>query len=168
VDQIAELCGFRRPRRFDIDIRNSDILFEDNAEGYVARFGNGFRVKIKSPTYLRIHRLLNHLSPKGVVELIRGKEYGTTVSQLPKEIAKDFDDVRAHVQGIYNDIYTNACSNLASVIEVGPSRKDQALWIQSNVPNSECGFVFALLDDKEIEDKIWKLVLEKVKGSQDT
>lgn len=167
VDQIAELCGFRRPKRYDIDIRHSDIFFEDNSEGYVARFGNGFRVKIKSPTYLRIHRLLNHLSPKGVVELIRGKEYRVTVQQLPQEIAKDFDDVRAHVQGIYNAIFTAAFENLRRLREevgVNQSRKVYAEWIIANVPNMETGFVFALLDDKDIEDKVWKLVLEKVQN----
>jgi RNA ligase len=164
VDQIAELCGFRRPRRYDIDLRG-DIPFEENSEGYVARFGDGTRVKIKSPTYLRIHRLLNHLSPKGVVELIRGHEYGATVSQLPKEIAKDFDDIRAYVQSVYNEIYNHAHINHNAVMKqigVNQPRKKYAEWIIDNVPNAETGFVFALLDGKDIEDKVWKLVLEKV------
>jgi len=165
VDQIAELCGFRRPKRYDIDIR-CDIDFEDNHEGYVCRFGNGFRVKVKSPSYLRVHRILNHLSPKGVVELIRGKEYGSVVEQLPKEIAKDFDDVRAHVQGMFNTILTSAYENLTRLQDkmgANKSRKDYAEWIQSYVASAERGFVFALLDGKDIEDKAWKMVLEKVK-----
>jgi RNA ligase len=165
VDQIAQACGFRRPKRYDIDLQG-EIPFEDNHEGYVARFGNGFRVKIKSPVYLRIHRILNHLSPKGVVELMRGKEYGPTVAQLPKEIAKDFDDVRAHVQGLYNTLFFAAHDRrdiLLSELGENSSRKEKAAWIQDNVPNAECGFVFALLDGKDIEDKVWKLVLEKVK-----
>lgn len=165
VDQMAGLCGFRRPRRYDIDLRG-DIPFEENTEGYVARFGNGFRVKVKSPTYLRIHRLLNYLSPKGVIELIRGSEYGATVKQLPDSIACDFDDVRAHVQGMYNEIFTRAHENLNEMLtRLGKhaNRKVYAEWIQLYVHNAETGFVFALLDDKDIEDKIWKLVLQKVK-----
>jgi len=166
VDQIAERCGFRRPKRYDIDLRG-EIPFEDNSEGYVCRFGNGFRVKVKSPTYLRIHRLLNHLSPKGVVELIRGHEYRSTVEQLPKELAKDFDDVRAHVQGMFNTILADAHGYLNQMLEgVGTNvhRKLYAEWIQAKVPNAECGFVFALLDGKDIDDKVWKLVLEKVQN----
>ncbi len=165
VDQIAELCGFRRPRTYDIDLRG-DVPFDANSEGYVARFGNGFRVKVKSPTYLRIHRLLDCLSPKGVIELIRGSEYGSTVKQLPKAIACDFDDVRAHVQGMYDRIFTDAYENLNRIeCELGANalRKTQALWIQKNVANAECGFVFALLDDKDIENNIWKLVMQQVK-----
>lgn len=165
VDQIAKLCGFRRPQRYDIDLR-SEIPFEDNAEGYVARFESGLRVKVKSPAYLRIHRLLNYLSPKGVIELIRGKEYRATIQQLPKELAKDFDDVRAHVQGIFNRILTDAHTNLGmmkATIGENMPRKDYAAWIQTHVTNAECGFVFALLDGKDIEEKVWKLVLETVK-----
>jgi len=165
VDQIAELCGFRRPRRYDIDLRG-EIPFDENSEGYVARFESGLRVKIKSPTYLRIHRLLNYLSPKGVVELIRGSEYGATVKQLPKAIACDFDDVRAHVQGMYDNLYARAYGSLNTmkhVVGENQPRKAYALWVQEYVENTECGFVFALLDNKDIEDKIWKLVLQQVK-----
>lgn len=164
VDRIAEACGFTRPKRYDISLRE-EIPFEDNHEGYVARFGNGFRVKIKSPAYLRVHRILNHLSPKGVIDLIRGKEYGVTISQLPKELAKEFDDLRAFVQGIYNEILTNAHARLNLMLEEVPDnslRKQYAIWVSKNVPNAESGFVFALLDGKDIEDKIWRLVLERV------
>jgi len=165
VDQVAEVCNFRRPQRYDINIAG-EIEWEENTEGYVARFGCGLRVKVKSPTYLRIHRLLNYLSPKGVVDLIRGREYGVTVKQLPPAIARDFDDVRAHVQGIHNRIFTDAHASrnrMLSEIGENQSRKTYALWVQDNVPNRECGLVFALLDEKEIEEKVWKLVLEEVK-----
>jgi len=165
VDQIASMCGFRRPKRYNIDLR-SEIPFEENSEGYVARFENGLRVKIKSPTYLRIHRLLNYLSPKGVIDLIRGREYGVTVKQLPAAIACDFDDIRAYVQGLRDGLYTRASDCLSRMItEVGENRprKDYAMWLQANALNSEIGYVFALLDGKDIEDKLWKSVLEQVK-----
>jgi RNA ligase len=165
VDQIAELCGFRRPKRYDIDLRG-DIPFDENSEGYVARFENGLRVKVKSPTYLRIHRLLDHLSPKGVVELIRGREYRTVLEVLPKDIAKDFDDVRAHVQGMHDRILTDAHQNISTMLNtlgMNLPRKQYAEWVAENVANAEAGFVFALLDNKDIEDRIWKLVLEQVK-----
>lgn len=168
VDQIAERGGFSRPKRYDINLRD-EIPFEENSEGYVCRFGNGLRVKVKSPTYVRIHRVLNRMSPRGVVELIRGHEYGTTVQQLPKEIAKDFDDIRALVQGMYNTIFTNAQDNIKDLYEgVGPdaSRKSYATWVQENLIPREQGFVFALLDNKDIEDKIWSLVLERIKDGK--
>jgi len=166
VDQIAEMCGFRRPRLYDFKL-DGDLPFEDNHEGFVVRFESGFRLKVKSPTYLRIHRLLNHLSPKGVIELVRGKEYGATVKQLPAAIAADFDDIRAYVQSLHDKLLTDSYERMRTLLGtpgVGDaSRKAQAQWIIDNVPNAETGFVFGLLDGKDIEDKIWTLVLHKVK-----
>lgn len=163
VDQIAEKCGFKRPRRYNIDLRG-DIPFEENAEGYVARFASGRRVKVKSPAYLRVHRLLNYMSPKGVIELIRGKEYRPTVEQLPTSIARDFDDIRAYVQTMHDKLRIEAEDIVARVPQ--GDRKTQALWIQANAPKDLTGIVFALLDKKSIGDKIWRMVLEKVKDEK--
>lgn len=163
VDQIAAKCGFRRPRRYNIDLR-TEIPFEENAEGYVARFASGLRVKVKSPAYLRVHRLLNHMSPKGVIDLIRGHEYRATLDQLPKSIAEQFDDIRAYVQQMHDRLRVEA-ENIASRIPSG-DRKTQALWIQANTPNALVGVVFALLDKKSVSDKLWKMVLEKVKDEK--
>ena len=163
VDQIAEKCGFRRPRRYNIDLRG-EIPFEENAEGYVARFASGRRVKVKSPAYLRVHRLLNYMSPKGVIDLIRGNEYGVTVKQLPQGIQQDFDDIRAYVQQMHDRLRIEA-EDIAMRIPEG-DRKTQALWIQANTPNVLTGVVFGLLDRKNMNDKLWKIVLEKVKDEK--
>jgi RNA ligase len=163
VDQIAEKCGFRRPRRYNVDLRG-EIPFEENAEGYVARFASGRRVKVKSPAYLRVHRLLNYMSPKGVIELIRGKEFGVTLLELPKGIQQDFDDIRAYVQTMHDKLRIEAEDIVARIPE--GDRKTKALWIQANTPNVLTGIVFGLMDAKPMNDKIWKIVLDKVKDEQ--
>jgi len=160
VDQIAAKCGFPRPRRCNVDI-HSDISFPDNEEGYVVLFENGLRVKVKSPGYLRIHRLLNYMTPKGVIELIRGKEYRAMLDSLPPSIARDFDDIRAAVQCQFDKLKADAHANLFAMhclVGEHAARKDQALWIQANVAPEKRGLVFALLDTKDIEDGLWRLV----------
>lgn len=164
VDKIAEKCGFRRPRRYNIDIR-SNIPFEENEEGFVCRFESGLRIKIKSPAYVRVHRLLNYMSPKGVIDLIRGKEYGVTLNLLPKNIAKDFDDIRAYVTQLYDEISVRVHDAYNS-IPTDITRKAQAHLIQENVRREEWGLVFSLLDKKDIKDGIWKLVQQKVKDEK--
>lgn len=166
VDQVALMCGFRRPKRYNFDLYG-EIPFNENEEGYVVRFQSGLRVKVKSPTYLRIHRLLNYMTPVGVIELIRGKEYGTTLKQLPDYIQRDMDDIRAYVQSMHDTILRNAHTNFNSMVSSlsdSRPRKDYALWIQANVPKEERGLVFLIIDNKDIEDSIWKLVIEKVKN----
>ena len=101
-----------------------------------------------------------------MIELIRGKEYGVTVKQLPDAIASDFDDVRAYVQQMHDTLLSAAWDRLRTLRGThGPTtaRKYLAEWIIDNVPADETGFVFSLLDEKDIEDKIWKLVQQRVK-----
>lgn len=164
VDLIATACGFRRPRRYNVDLRN-EIPFEENAEGYVARFASGLRVKVKSPAYLRVHRLLNYMSPKGVIELICGKEYGPTLRDLPKGTQQDFDDIRAYVQNKHDALRIQA-EDIVARIPAVEDRKTKALWIQANTPNELTGVVFGMMDQKDMDYKLWKIVLEKVKDEQ--
>jgi hypothetical protein len=105
------------------------------------------------------------MSPKGVVELIRGSEYGSTIRKVPDYIARDFDDIRAAVQNMYDEIMMYVGERLrAMYAELGDeaSRKDYAMWIAANVQNSRAGFVFGVMDGKDISDKIWKRVIEEM------
>lgn len=164
VDQLCDMAGFYRPRRYNIDMKG-EIPFTDNEEGYVVRFESGLRIKVKSPAYVRVHRLLNYMSPKGVIDLIRGKEYGVTLLQLPKVIQQDFDDIRAYVTRLYDEIKVRAYDAHNSIPK-DLTRKAQAHLIQKNVRREEWGLVFSLLDDKDIKDNIWKLVQQKVKDEK--
>lgn len=168
VDQIAEQCGFRRPRRFEISaeqLQRADIPFQDNEEGYVIRFGNGVRVKVKSPRYMQLHRLLDNCSPKRIVALIQGREYGVVISQLPKKLAVRFDDIRAMVQRYHDEIITIAYAkhtDMLAALGSNATRKQYALWIQENVEKSIRGLIFNLLDNKEIDHHVWKIVTDRI------
>lgn len=158
VDQIAHQGRFKRPRYYTIDPLNA--AFEENTEGYVVRYENGFRLKIKSPIYSQIHKLLGYLSPKGVIELLQGKEYGITIKQLPPAIAKSFDDIRGIVTGKYYE-FTNEVERLFTLVPEG-TKKDKALWVQTNVPRFLQGQVFAKINGKDISYKMWNIVLENL------
>jgi RNA ligase len=169
VTKIAEAAGFKRPKRYSFsfeELCSGEPPFEsDLLEGFVVHFDeDNQRVKIKDPRYLRIHKLLGHLSPKGVIDLIRGKEYRGLLAELPKDLQANFDDVRAQVQKIYYEIKYDA-EDLSKKIPRGPNvtRKDQALWIQANSDPEQTGLLYSLLDNKDIEDNVWKLVARKLK-----
>lgn len=164
VDRLAEISNFRRPERYDFDLQG-DIPFEENSEGYVCLFDSGLRIKVKSPTYVRIHRLLNYLSPKGVIELLQGREYRVTLQSLPSNIARDFDDIRAQVQLEYSKV-VHRCEFVLSMMPQGLPRKEQAFYILANTPKDETGVTFGLLDKKDVSEGIWKLVLNKFKDEK--
>lgn len=64
-------------------------------EGFVVRFGNGERVKIKGAEYCRIHKLIASMTPLSVWEaLVAGDDLEKWRQQLPEEMWEDFDFIR--------------------------------------------------------------------------
>lgn len=59
---------------------------ESNAEGYVLRFDNGMRVKVKHDEYVRLHRILTGTTARTVWEYVStGQSIGELVSHVPDE-----------------------------------------------------------------------------------
>jgi RNA ligase len=170
IDRIIKFYGassrfrtFSRPKRYD-HTALGNMPFEENAEGYVVRFKSGLRVKIKSPLYVRIHRLLEYVSPKRVLALVRGlDQYGETAdgvaAALPGHLRGEFDDIRALLTQRHHSITTTAkFKHFLLSHETFTTRKEKALWIKANVPRGIDSLVFSLLDDRDINDQAWKLV----------
>ncbi|MHB1954730.1 MAG: RNA ligase [Sulfobacillus sp.] len=63
-------------------------------EGWVVRYDNGLRVKIKGEEYLKIHSMLNNLTPLHVWESMRdGHDVWAAKKELPEEFWLDFDNL---------------------------------------------------------------------------
>ena len=54
-------------------------------EGWVLRWPDGFRVKVKTTEYLDLHRLIMDLTPKRIHEALIAGTYLTYLAQLPEE-----------------------------------------------------------------------------------
>lgn len=63
-------------------------------EGWVLRFDDGYRLKIKGAEYLRLHRMLSNLTPLSIWDMLRsGQELITYRQELPEEFWADFDSI---------------------------------------------------------------------------
>jgi len=63
-------------------------------EGFVVRFENGYRLKIKSSEYCRIHRIISNLSPLAIWESMMNKDNLDLIrKELPEEILVDMDTI---------------------------------------------------------------------------
>ena len=76
----------------------ADLPMSKNMEGYVVVFDNDFRVKIKNPWYLRIHKALDSRTLKRILDLVEGGEWRAFWDALPKELQKEFDDLYAQIR----------------------------------------------------------------------
>jgi hypothetical protein len=62
-------------------------LIDNNAEGFVVRFSNGDRMKIKGEEYLRLHKIMPSVSTTGIWEMLSN---GDDVNELLKDVPDEF------------------------------------------------------------------------------
>lgn len=75
-------------------------------EGFVVRFDNGFRVKIKGDEYCRIHKIISHLSPLSLWEVMNteGKVDSFYIQQIPEEYREEFEPIVSRLENQYYQV----------------------------------------------------------------
>ena len=75
-----------------------------NNEGFVVRFSNGYRIKIKSQEYCRVHRLISNCTPLAIWDMLRNNDNLDIIRiDLPEEHQKDFDNIIGLLQKQFDD-----------------------------------------------------------------
>jgi RNA ligase len=75
-------------------LKKAEIL-PSSEEGWVVRFDNGYRIKIKSSEYLKVHRLVSNCTPLAVWDMLRScMDIEPIIQQLPEEFARDIKSIR--------------------------------------------------------------------------
>jgi len=73
-------------------------------EGFVVRFYNGYRIKIKCSEYCRVHKLISNCTPLAIWDMMRNRDCLDTVrAEYPEEFHKDFDQIIALLQKEFDD-----------------------------------------------------------------
>lgn len=128
-----------------------------NEEGFVAKYPNGLRVKLKGHEYCRIQKLIATCSTTAIWEIMAaGGSVNIFTDNVPAEIAVWVETVRNHLQSQYDAMLKRA-SDATQEISRLPSRKDQAAYTLEKYPEISA-LVFAMLDGKDVSKKIWRLV----------
>lgn len=95
--QFSEQTGMPHAKLFSYSIMDMVELQKSlpkDEEGFVVRFDNGLRVKIKGEEYLRIAKMLSHMSPISFWEaMVDGKVPKDYLAQLPEEFKKEFEPI---------------------------------------------------------------------------
>lgn len=148
----------------------TNLRMEENMEGWVIEWDNGFRVKVKNPWYLRIHRALDSKTTKRIIELLEGGEWRHFWESLPKELQKDFDDLYSEIRTAMWDIERraqdawSACSD-AKMVTTGRNgrigRRDFALWVQTNVEAELHPIMYSILDGRDWKHHVFSILKSK-------
>lgn len=104
-----EQCGFYLPKTKTFN-SIEEILKEVEGlkwdkEGFVVRFLNGYRIKIKGNEYLKIHKILSHCTPIAIWEMMLNKfDSSEILKQIPEEMRIDFENILQILTEKYNNL----------------------------------------------------------------
>lgn len=126
-----------------------------NAEGFVIRFANGFRVKVKFTEYVRLHRLLTGVNARKIWEIrSTGGSMDELLTRVPDEFYEWVKRTNDGLSAQFDRIRTDAL--LAMHQCPRESRKESAAYISQQ--GALAPVMFAMLDEKGYDAIIWKQI----------
>ena len=139
------------------DFTKLKAMIPNDEEGYVIRFRNGMRMKIKGEEYVRLHRILTNFSTKDIWELLRsGEDFGPFLERVPDEFDEWVRDTIADLQAQFDTIKSDMEAEFGELID----RKEFANKIENNPLRS---LLFKRLNSysPQLDDMIWKMIKPK-------
>ena len=134
-----------------------DLLKEEiskDKEGYVIRFKNGFRMKLKGEEYVRLHRILTNISNRDIWEYLKDeKPLDDILDKVPDEFYDWVKETESNLKNQFNTIKTNVELEFKELI----SKKEFAEKIVNNPLKS---LLFKRLDSysPQLDKMIWDLI----------
>lgn len=125
---------------------------KSNFEGYVVKFEDGFRFKIKLEDYVRLHKLLFGLSSREIWSCLRA---GTELdlSNVPDEIFSWIKSTKNSIVEKYNHIEFS-CQDTFRNIKY-QNRKEFA---EKALKHEYSGILFKILDNRPYNNILWDFV----------
>lgn len=134
-----------------------DLLKEEisnDREGYIIKFKNGFRMKIKGNEYIRLHMILTNISNRDIWEYLKDNkpfdellekvpdEFNDWVKETVKDLQNKFDTIKFDVENEFKELINK--KEFAEKIEDNPNRS----------------FLFKRLDSysNQLNEMIWNSI----------
>jgi RNA ligase len=127
-------------------------------EGYVIRFKNGFRMKIKGDEYIRLHRILTNISNRDIWEYLKdGKSMDEILDKVPDEF---YDWVRNTKNELVSQYQTleREYQWIFKIINRAQGIEERKVFAEYAKRYKHPGLLFNMLDDKDYSEQIWKLI----------
>ena len=151
-------CNFPYKREV-IKVNSIEDLLKlpsENKEGFVIRYNNGLRIKIKFPNYVKKHYILSNMTDKTIVKALMyelgDKQFKDSYNILlacPDEMYQEVNNTKQKYIDIIQDIESKALKALDKVKDF--KRKKQAEILFKKYKDVAI-FCFAILDNKK-----WKI-----------
>ena len=164
--------GFDVVKKYDgiNDYKELKQMIKNDQEGFVVKFSNGDRVKVKGVEYLRLHKIMTNVTTTGVWEYLKN---GEDVMEILKDVPDEFyDKIKSYVQHLkygYFQISEDAGKKFDGMMygkyndkEPIEDRKEFAEWVLTQ-PKYMSGILFRMFDKKDYSEIIWNLMRPEFK-----
>ena len=164
--------GFDVVKKYDgiKDFKELKAMVKDDQEGFVVKFTNGDRVKIKGVEYLRLHKIMTNMSTTAVWECLKnGDDIETLLKDVPDEFYKKIKDYVRDLRYSFFQISERA-GKLHDGFRYGkyndrdpePTKKEFAEFVlkQEKVLHP---VMFAMWDKKNYNEIIWRIIRPEFK-----
>lgn len=128
----------------DVELLALDRLFE----GVVANYA-GYRVKIKTAEYLRLHRIVTDFTPKRVWEALSQGD-SLEFENMPEEFQKWLDETTA----AFKDQFEQLDMEIHAELDKAATLSDKELGLSQDFKHK--GMLFMIRNGRDIEPAIWK------------
>lgn len=148
-------------KKFDVkitDLIELKKLEEDNKEGFVVRFENGFRVKVKFVEYVRLHGILTNVSNLTVWEhLMNNYNFDELLDRVPDEFYDWLKKVVSALQSNFNEIERKSLKEFIRIYHVNQIT-DRKEFAMEAIKSEYRSILFKIYDRRPYDEIIWKLV----------
>lgn len=149
-------------RKFELkninDLNDLKKLEEDNKEGFVVRFLNGFRVKVKFTEYVRLHGILTNVSNLMVWEHLKNNyDFDALLDRVPDEF---YDWLKQTVDALrrdFNEIERQALKEFVRIYHVNEITVRKPFAMEA-IKSDYRSILFKLYEKKSYDEIIWKMV----------
>lgn len=145
VRAIAGDLGWRTAHRYEYahvsDLMARALELPVTEEGFVLRFSNGLRLKLKGDEYCRVHRLISGCTPLALWEtMLHGDNLAAIRKDLPEEFWPDFDKITGILAVRLATFVSQVETAVASVADL--DNKELGLTLKTRIPGPWADFVF--------------------------
>ena len=169
VKNVIKNVGFNVVKKYD-GVKDYSVLkgmVGDNEEGYVVKFSNGDRMKVKGEEYLRLHKIMTNLSTTAVWDVLsNGDSMDSLLKEVPDEFYKKIKMYEKDLRYSFFQI-SEYCGKMHDRFRYGkygdvdpePTKKEFAEFVMKNIkPPGLQSVMFAMWDGKDYDKIVWKLI----------
>jgi RNA ligase len=164
--------GFDVVKKYDSikDFKELKAMVKDDQEGFVVKFSNGDRIKVKGVEYLRLHKIMTNMSTTAVWECLKnGDDIETLLKDVPDEF---YDKIKSYSKDLKYGFFqiSEQAGKLHDGFRYGkygdvdpePTKKEFAEFVlkQHKVLHP---VMFAMWDKKNYDEIIWRIIRPEFK-----